>query len=144
MLKEATLQEAKKVANLALHLWSNHTLEELTQEITHLISQPDSKIFLSYYANEIIGFVQCQLRYDYVEGTSSSPVGYLEGLFVKEEFRKQGVARSLVNICEEWAKKKGCREFASDCELENVESLVMHLKLGFGETNRIICFKKDL
>ncbi|MCG1028785.1 GNAT family N-acetyltransferase [Virgibacillus halodenitrificans] len=144
MLKEATLQEAKKVANLALHLWSNHTLEELTQEITHLISQPDSKIFLSYYANEIIGFVQCQLRYDYVEGTSSSPVGYLEGLFVKEEFRKQGVARSLVNICEEWAKKKGCREFASDCELENVDSLVMHLKLGFGETNRIICFKKDL
>ncbi|MYL46404.1 aminoglycoside 6'-N-acetyltransferase [Virgibacillus halodenitrificans] len=144
MLKEATLQEAKKVADLALHLWSNHTLEELTQEIKHLISQPDSKIFLSYYANEIIGFAQCQLRYDYVEGTSSSPVGYLEGLFVKEEFRKQGVARSLVNICEEWAKKKGCREFASDCELENVESLVMHLKLGFCETNRIICFKKDL
>lgn len=137
-----SLLESEQI--LILHLWSNHTLEELTQEITHLISQPDSKIFLSYYANEIIGFVQCQLRYDYVEGTSSSPVGYLEGLFVKEEFRKQGVARSLVNICEEWAKKKGCREFASDCELENVESLVMHLKLGFGETNRIICFKKDL
>ncbi|AIF42890.1 aminoglycoside 6'-N-acetyltransferase [Virgibacillus sp. SK37] len=144
MLKEATLQEVKKVADLALRLWSNHTLEELNQEITHVISQPDSKIILSYHANEVIGFAQCQLRYDYVEGTSSSPVGYLEGLFVKEEFRKQDVARSLVSTCEEWAKEKGCREFASDCELENVESLVMHQKLGFGEANRIICFKKDL
>ncbi len=25
-----------------------------------------------------VGFTQCQLRYDYVEGTKTSPVGYLE------------------------------------------------------------------
>ena len=144
MIKEATLQEAKETANLALLLWAGHKFEELIQEIEHLISQPDSMVFLAYHDNEAIGFAQCQLRYDYVEGTSSSPVGYIEGLFVKEEFRKQGFAKKLVNACETWTKNKGCSEFASDCELKNVESLSMYLKLGFSEANRIICFKKAL
>lgn len=35
-------------------------------------------------------------------------------------------------------------EFASDCELGNEESLAFHLKLGFKEANRIICFAKSL
>ena len=144
MLKEATLQDTKEAAHLALLLWPNHTLEVFIQEMTQLIAQPDAKIFLAYHETETIGFAQCQLRYDYVEGTSSSPVGYLEGIYVKEDFRKQGFAKKLVNACENWAKKKGCHEFASDCELVNEESLAMHLKLGFNEVNRIICFKKDL
>lgn len=144
MLKSATLQEAAEAAKLALLLWPDHTLEEFVQEMRQLILQDDSNVFLAYQNNEAIGFAQCQLRYDYVEGTSSSPVGYLEGLFVKKEFRKQGFAKKLVDDCEKWSKEKGCREFASDCELENKQSLAMHLKLGFVEANRIICFKKDL
>lgn len=144
MLKKATLQEAKEAAQLALLLWPDHTLEEFIQEMNDFISQPDVAIFLAYHDNEAIGFAQCQLRYDYVEGTSTSPVGYLEGLYVKEAYRKQGIARSLVQACENWAKEKGCQEFASDCELDNVESLATHLSLGFTEANRIICFKKTL
>ncbi|WP_313804093.1 aminoglycoside 6'-N-acetyltransferase [Cytobacillus sp.] len=144
MIKEATLQDTKEVAHLALLLWPDHTLEEFISEMTQVIAEPDVKVFLSYHDSKTVGFAQCQLRYDYVEGTSSSPVAYLEGLYVKEDFRKQGYAKKLVNACENWAKKRGCREFASDCELENEESLAMHLKLGFSEVNRIICFKKDI
>ena len=39
---------------------------------------------------------------------------------------------------------RSCREFASDCELSNLESLAFHLRLGFVEANRIICFTKKL
>ena len=42
------------------------------------------------------------------------------------------------------AREKGCREFASDCELTNTASLSFHLSVGFQEENRIICFKKML
>ena len=66
-----------------------------------------------------VGFAECQLRYDYVEGTDSSPVGYLEGIFVKEEFRHRGFAKEILAECEKWTKEKGCTEFASDCELDN-------------------------
>ena len=47
MIKESTLQNAKEAANLALLLWTGHTLEELIQEMKQLISQSDSKVFLS-------------------------------------------------------------------------------------------------
>jgi aminoglycoside 6'-N-acetyltransferase I len=117
---------------------------DLCAEFGQIIAKPDAAFFLAYAENVAIGFAQCQLRYDYVEGTDSSPVGYLEGIYVVEDYRKQGVAKELLNACESWAKAKGCTEFASDCELDNVQSLRFHLNVGFEEVNRIICFTKKL
>ena len=101
--------------------------------------------FFIKYDNEIpVGFAQCGLRTDYVEGTESSPVGYLEGIFVKEDYRSRGYAKEMLSACEQWVKKMGCTEFASDCELENIGSLKFHIAMGFAEANRIICFKKKI
>ena len=50
----------------------------------------------------------------------------------------------LVIACENCAREQGCREFASDCELDNADSLRFHLASGFEEANRIICFTKKL
>ena len=93
---------------------------------------------------EQIGFAQCQLRHDYVEGTETSPVGYLEGIYIKEADRHQGIARALLAACEDWAKAQGCTEFASDCELTNTESQAFHQAVGFSEANRIVAFVKKL
>jgi len=48
------------------------------------------------------------------------------------------------NACEIWSKEIGCKEFASDCELENLASFKFHMAMGFEEANRIICFRKML
>ena len=61
-----------------------------------------------------------------------------------DAYREQGIAKQLLAACEEWAKTMGCREFASDCELSNTQSLAFHLRAGFQEANRIICFTKEL
>lgn len=103
-----------------------------------------AQFFLQCCDGVPVGFAQCQLRRDYVEGTDSSPVGYLEGIFVREEYRRRGLARQLLAACEGWARAQGCREFASDCELHNLDSLRFHLGIGFTEANRIICFTKKL
>ena len=100
--------------------------------------------FVHFVDNQCVGLALCSLRHDYVEGCKSSPVGYLEGIVVDAQFRKHGIARVLCAECEQWAKDKGCKEFASDCELDNEESLLFHLKMGFEEANRIICFTKKL
>ena len=91
-----------------------------------------------------MGFAQCQLRHDYVEGTETSPVGYLEGIYVREGVRRQGVARKLLSACESWAKAQGCKEFASDCELDNTDSQRFHQAVGFEEANRIVAYVKKL
>lgn len=104
----------------------------------------EAEVFIAYMDSTPVGAVLCGLRKDYVEGTESSPVGYLEGIYVKKEFRKKGIASMLVNACEKWAMEMGCKEFASDCELDNKESLEFHMAVGFNEANRIICFTKQL
>ncbi|MEK4424242.1 aminoglycoside 6'-N-acetyltransferase [Solibacillus sp. FSL K6-1523] len=144
MLKKATLEDITTVAELAVALWPDNDMAELAEEMKTIIMQSDAMIMLAYNERKAIGFAQCQIRNDYVEGTSTSPVGYLEGVYVKDAFRKQGLARKLIVACEQWAKGQGCSEFASDCELHNEESLAMHIRLGFIEANRIICFTKQL
>lgn len=144
MIKQAQIYDAKIAAELALLLWPNNRLEDFILEMERFITSETSVIFLAVDADQAMGFAQCQLRTDYVEGTDSSPVGYLEGLFVLDDYRHQGIARKLVKACEKWSIFKGCSEFASDCELDNSDSLAMHLKLGFTEANRIICFTKKL
>ena len=144
MIRKAEIKDLPILAELAYQLWPDHTVEEMRSEFADTIAKPDAAFFLAYSEETAVGFAQCQLRYDYVEGTDSSPVGYLEGICVAEEYRKQGVARELLAACETWAKEKGCTEFASDCELDNVQSLQFHLNVGFEEANRIICFTKKL
>jgi aminoglycoside 6'-N-acetyltransferase I len=116
----------------------------LEAEFCKLAKNDEAVCFIKYVDDKPIAFAQCQLRHDYVEGTDSSPVGYLEGIYVQEKYRKNGYAAELLSECEKWAKENGCTEFASDCELENIDSLRFHMALGFEEANRIICFRKDL
>ncbi len=116
----------------------------VVDEFREIVAKEDAVCFIKYVDDKQIAFARGQLRYDYVEGTESSLVGYLEGIFVAEEYRKSGYAAELLGECEKWAKEKGCTEFASDCEFVNEESLKFHLALGFEEANRIICFRKDL
>ena len=144
MIRKAEIKDLSILAELACQLWPDHTVEEMCAEFAEILAKPDSAFFLAYIEDIPIGFAQCQLRYDYVEGTDSSPVGYLEGIYVASEYRKHGIARELLSACETWAKSKGCTEFASDCELENVQSLQFHLNVGFEEANRIICFTKKI
>ena len=141
MIRKAEFSDLPVLTDLALKLWPDHDRVEMYEELSSIMAKPDAAFFLAENAS---GFAQCQLRYDYVEGTESSPVGYLEGIYVEEGCRRQGLARKLLAACENWARERGCREFASDCEVTNTQSLRFHLSLGFEEANRIICFAKKL
>ena len=144
MVQKAIEQDAAVLADLALVLWPSHDAAELRDEFTELLKSEEAACFLAYEAGVPVGFAQCQLRHDYVEGTQTSPVVYLEGVFVRTEFRHRGLAKQLLGACENWAREKGCTEFASDCELGNDASLNFHLSMGFAEANRIVCFTKKL
>ena len=143
MIRKAKMDDAPALARLSLKLWPEHEMEEMIREFEALLVDENVALFLAEEESEA-GFAQCQLRRDYVEGTQSSPVGYLEGIFVEEAYRSRGCARELLAACESWAREKGCVEFASDCELGNNMSLAFHLSVGFEEANRIICFTKKL
>ncbi len=144
MVVKADKKDIITLAKLAVLLWSDCNVNDLINDFSKNLSNNTCQFFLKYENCIPVGFAQCGLRYDYVEGTETSPVGYLEGIYVKENFRKKGYGRQLLENCELWAKSNGCVEFASDCELSNINSCNFHKAMNFEEANKIICFTKKL
>lgn len=142
-LRRAGAGDLPALAELALLLWPGHIRDALEAELRDILAG-ESGCFLLLAGDRPAGFAQCQLRRDYVEGTATSPVGYLEGIYVRPEYRRQGWARRLLEAGQDWARSLGCREFASDCSLDNTGSIAFHEKTGFAIANRIVCFQKRL
>ena len=96
-IRKAEPEDLPEVVRLAAELWPQHTLEELEEELEPYTDRRDAAVFLAYQeGRKPCGFAQCGLRRDYVEGTETSPVGYLEGIYVRQLCRGQGLARLLV------------------------------------------------
>mgnify|MGYP000815436422 FL=1 len=81
MIAHATENQLEDVAALALKLFTQTGGDTIHKEMQAILSDGNAAIFLHYTEEGVpAGFAQCQLRFDYVEGTRSSPVGYLEGI----------------------------------------------------------------
>lgn len=89
------------------------------------------------------GFLETRIR-DYAEGCETNRVAYVEGLYVDEDLRRQGIASQLIQATEQWARSLGIVEMASDCLIDNQVSYMTHLANDFEEVERIICFRKLL
>ena len=77
-------------------------------------------------------------------GCETTPVAFLEGIYVVPEARGRGVAKALVAAVEDWARASGVSELGSDAAPDNMASLKMHHALGFEETQRVVFFRKLL
>ena len=108
MIREASENDIRKIAELAVLLWTDNSVDKLSDEFSAILSKYDVQIFVKWADDMPVGFVQCRLRYDYVEGTETTPVGYLEGIFVLESYRNKGYAKELLNECEKVGKDKVC------------------------------------
>ena len=82
MIRKADMGDLPIIAELSCQLWPGHTKEEMQAEMAEILAKEDAAFFLAYGEDLPVGFAQCWLRHDYVEGTGSSPVGYLEGMYV--------------------------------------------------------------
>ncbi|MGD6774609.1 GNAT family N-acetyltransferase [Sutcliffiella horikoshii] len=81
---------------MALDLWPESTEEELHESFHEIMASSWDKILFYRIGNEFVSFIHLSIRVDYVEGTESSPTGYIEGVYVKPEFRRKGYSAKLV------------------------------------------------
>jgi aminoglycoside 6'-N-acetyltransferase I len=111
----------------------------------YLADHPDRAAFVALDASEQpVGFAEGTLRRDYVEGCDSSPVGFLEGIYVVPGSRGADVGRALSDAVAAWARSAGCTEYASNALLDNTESHAFHAAIGFTVTERVVFFRKML
>jgi aminoglycoside 6'-N-acetyltransferase I len=96
----------------------------------------DYAVFVSEHDGVIAGFAEVSMR----------PWGpaYLEGWYVLEEHRRNGVGSALARATEDWARAHGCDEMQSDTWIDNEVSQRAHASLGFEEVERVIVFAKKL
>ena len=131
--------------DLALKLWSDESVEEMQISLTNILYSPREAGFLVKDDNgKAIGFMNLSLRYDYVPGATQSPVAYVEGIYVEDEYRKQGIGTKLIQFAQQWAIERGCMELASDALLDNTASYDFHTKVGFQEVERVVTFIKQV
>ena len=143
--RRAEERDIAVLAELLCELYKNHSYKELLDENKAHFDDGMQAFFLAYDGDKPIGVCHGALRKEYVNGKIyNGTVGYLEAIFVRPDFRLSGIATILVSECENWVRNNGCKEFLSDCLLDNVDSYNFHLKTGFFETERCIFFRKEL
>ena len=125
-------------------LWPDASKAEHLQDMANALSHGRCVLLAFDQSGLVSGFVEASKRNDYVNGTVSSPVAFLEGLYVLPSHRRRGVARALVSAVASWATALGLSEFASDSLIDNVGSHAVHRALGFVETERVVYFRRSL
>ncbi|MGL6371838.1 aminoglycoside 6'-N-acetyltransferase [Aeromonas hydrophila] len=132
-------------ATLRQQLWPHHEMAAHLQEGAELLAAAHLNAFLVLDAqSQAVAFADAALRHDYVNGCESSPVVYLEGVYVQPASRRRGLAQALIARVAQWGRELGCCELASDAAIDNLASQQLHQRLGFAETERVVFFKKAL
>jgi aminoglycoside 6'-N-acetyltransferase I len=149
-IRRAVISDRGELSQLRAALWPESSAEEHSRELDALLSSGvcgilPLAIFVSCEeSGRLNGFVEVGLR-SHADGCDESrPVGYIEGWFVAEGWRRQGIGGELVRAAEEWSRAQGCREMASDALIDNTVSQHVHEKLGFIAGDRCVHFRKPL
>jgi aminoglycoside 6'-N-acetyltransferase I len=143
-IRRATPADKSEWLRMRLLLWPDGTPEGFAKEMEDLLADPLTPVFVAVRSNgKLGGFLEAGTR-KYAEGCETSPVGCIEGWYVDESLRDQGIGVALVEAAEDWARTQGLTEMASDTWLDNDISIQAHLKMGYEEVERLVHFVKKL
>jgi aminoglycoside 6'-N-acetyltransferase I len=149
-VRPAQPEDRNELAAMRASLWPESQVGKHLREIDEALSTEicgtlPMAIFVSLDdGGALTGFLEAGLR-SHADGCDPArPTGYIEGWFVREEFRNRGVGRDLMRAAEEWALSQGCSEMASDALIDNTVSQRAHEALGFEVVDRCVHFRKRL
>jgi aminoglycoside 6'-N-acetyltransferase I len=150
-VRHARADDVLPLARLRATLWPDGSESEHASELqTWFAGEPMTTlpyaVLVAADADDatLIGFAEVGLR-SHAEGCDPKrAVGFLEGWFVVEQWRKLKVGTALLAAAEDWARAQGCTEMGSDTWLSNSLGRRAHLALGFEEVEQLVCFRKSL
>jgi aminoglycoside 6'-N-acetyltransferase I len=148
-VRPARESDRRAVAEMQVSLWPITCVDTNEKEIAVILSSGacgtlPATILVAMADDAPIGFVQVGLRSHADSCDPAHAVGFIEGWFVLDAFRKRGAGKALIGAAEDWARKQGCIEMASDTLIDNEGSQRAHLALGFEVVDRCVTFRKRL
>ncbi|RYD26091.1 MAG: GNAT family N-acetyltransferase, partial [Verrucomicrobiaceae bacterium] len=138
-IRQATVADSAGWLRLREMLWPG---ADHHADIARHFGQPTAGVTLvaEDAAGKITAFAEVSVRTDWVDGATTSPVAFLEGIFVDPAARGAGIARALVSAAVEWARSNGYHELGSNTDIGNGDAIAFHLACGFREAERNAAF----
>lgn len=143
-IEEISKKNVSQLIDLVVELWADCSYDEEFENYKSIIGSDKEVCFLAKFSNEYIAFIHINIRNDYVEGASQLPIAYIEGVYVKQSYQRNGVAKQLMKSAENWATQKKLIQIASDTVLQNTAGRQFHINVGFTEVERLICYIKNV
>ena len=149
-VRQARIADRDEIAMMCKLLWPETPMAEHGLELDAVLTSGMSgtlpaAILVSHDGEgRLTGFLEVGMR-SHADGCDTArPVGFVEGWFVCEAFRHQGIGRELMRGAEEWARTHGCLEMASDTWIDHEGSHRAHEALGFEVVDRCVHYRKRL
>lgn len=124
-------------------LWPDSSQAEHRRDAATMAAAENLVLMILDQDETAVGFAEVTCR-AWANGCKSSPVAYLEGIYLEPQHRGTRAADLLLHDAEDWAAKRGMTELASDAVVDNDRSVAAHVKWGFDEVMRVVCFRKTL
>ena len=138
------------LALLRESLWPECSAADHAEELSSILAgEYNGTMPMAIFVAEVpdanlVGFLEVGLR-SHADGCDPThPVGFLEGWFVKESHRRTGVGAKLLAASEDWARRHGCVEMASDTWIDHTLSQRVHEALKFEVVDRCVHYRKAL
>jgi aminoglycoside 6'-N-acetyltransferase I len=149
-VRQAQISDQHDLAKMRELLWPDSSIEEHRKEVDAVLrtgrygTLPMAILVSQDGGGALTGFLEVGLR-SHADGCDTAqPVGFVEGWFVHEAFRRQGIGKALMQFAEEWARSHGCQEMASDTWIDDERSQRTHQALGFEVVDRCVHFRKTI
>jgi len=149
-IRFAVPSDREQLSRLREALWPESSAEEHGRELIPILAgKPHATMPLAVFVAEVndgvlAGFLEVGLR-SHADGCDPMrPVGFVEGWFVTESHRRQGLGAQLLSAAEDWARGHGCVEMASDTWIDHALSQRVHEALKFEVVDRCVHYRKAL
>jgi len=134
-IKLATINDAASLFELN-KLFGNITALALLKE--SLVRNKDEIVSVAYDDNFAVGFCDGFLNRSICYSENRA---YIEALYVREGYRRQGIGKALIQLLIQEFSNRGISHFHTDTYLKNAVALALYESIGFVNDGAVLLEK---
>jgi aminoglycoside 6'-N-acetyltransferase I len=123
-------------------LWPSLDAEGHREELVAFLDADGVFAWVAVEDGAVIGFLEAAIR-AYANGCTRQPVLFVDGAWVREDWRRRGIGKAMLDALLAFARERGFDEICTDSDLENTEAHAAFEALGFRETERVVYFRRE-
>jgi ribosomal protein S18 acetylase RimI-like enzyme len=104
--------------------------ENLRKYVQRCLKKENYIVLIAEKDSKILGFIIIAIR-EYTKVCKKQKFGYIDAIFVKEDSRKKGIGRKLLNEAEKFLKEQKIHSLELDIYEGNKEAIKFYQKSGF-------------